>query len=572
MQNVELRALPSLTPKYRAHLVKAQYLTAAEVLLTPPPILARRTKLPPADIAHLLDELARAVCSIEQSRDRTVAELCAGEEGTRVLTTGDAGLDELLGGGVRVGSLTEIAGQSSSGKTNICLQLCLTAQLPPEQGGLGGGALFVSSEGTLSSSRLLSMAEHLASTVPATEGAAPRTAWDFLDNVHTEKAPDVDTLVAVLSYHAPAAIERLASLAASSAPLPSLLSPALDPAPSQYLSSTRTSIPRPALPIRLLVVDSIAAPFRAETETGSSGFANRAKEFAQLGDTLKRLAHVYRLAVVVVNQVADEFEGRERPMPPSFLAHDDDAPAQGAVPPAVGEMPPPPPPLRPPFRPSAAQDSPAPAPLSRTASMTSSLTTLPPPAPHKQHLLPAALYSRFQSPHFSGLAASHSSPALPLPFSLSGAGGGTQAALGHSWSNVPSTRVLCLLRRAGEGAVGGTRRAAVLVWSAFAPRACVEYELREREGVRSVGAVRVRGVAWAEGREQNEQEEGADERGAERGEGEKEWWGSSPAGDGVAAWEEEADRIERALTQRPEGACADNESAEVSRAVIEEEA
>ena len=44
-------------------------------------------------------------------------------------------------GGLLVPGVTEIVGTSAAGKTQICMQLSLAVQLPPEQGGLDGGAL-----------------------------------------------------------------------------------------------------------------------------------------------------------------------------------------------------------------------------------------------------------------------------------------------------------------------------------------------------------------------------------------------------------------------------------------------
>lgn len=42
-------------------------------------------------------------------------------------------------GGIISRGITEIAGESASGKTQFCLQLSLTVQLPEENGGLAGG-------------------------------------------------------------------------------------------------------------------------------------------------------------------------------------------------------------------------------------------------------------------------------------------------------------------------------------------------------------------------------------------------------------------------------------------------
>lgn len=63
----------------------------------------------------------------------------SGEEEPKYITTGCQNLDALLGGGVAVRGITEVTGQSGSGKTQFTLQLSLCAQLPPDAGGLGKG-------------------------------------------------------------------------------------------------------------------------------------------------------------------------------------------------------------------------------------------------------------------------------------------------------------------------------------------------------------------------------------------------------------------------------------------------
>lgn len=55
------------------------------------------------------------------------------------LTTGCKFLDEALKGGILSHGITEISGESASGKTQLCLQLCLNVQLPLSHGGLNGG-------------------------------------------------------------------------------------------------------------------------------------------------------------------------------------------------------------------------------------------------------------------------------------------------------------------------------------------------------------------------------------------------------------------------------------------------
>lgn len=57
------------------------------------------------------------------------------------LSVGCDMLDCSMRGGLLVPGLTEIAGTSAAGKTQLCLQLCLTVQLPRTHGGLDGGNL-----------------------------------------------------------------------------------------------------------------------------------------------------------------------------------------------------------------------------------------------------------------------------------------------------------------------------------------------------------------------------------------------------------------------------------------------
>ena len=61
--------------------------------------------------------------------------------------------------GIETGSITEIFGEFRTGKTQLCHQLCVTCQLPLDQGGGEGKALYVDTEGTFRPQRLLAIAE-----------------------------------------------------------------------------------------------------------------------------------------------------------------------------------------------------------------------------------------------------------------------------------------------------------------------------------------------------------------------------------------------------------------------------
>lgn len=76
------------------------------------------------------------------------------------LTTGSRALDKILAGGLETQTITEFYGEYGSGKSQICHQLCVNVQLPPERGGLNGGALYMDTENTFRLERIVQMAKY----------------------------------------------------------------------------------------------------------------------------------------------------------------------------------------------------------------------------------------------------------------------------------------------------------------------------------------------------------------------------------------------------------------------------
>lgn len=75
------------------------------------------------------------------------------------VTTGSSNLDELLGGGVETGSITEVYGEFGSAKTQVALQLAVNVQLKEENGGLDRSCVFIDTEETFIPERVKQMAE-----------------------------------------------------------------------------------------------------------------------------------------------------------------------------------------------------------------------------------------------------------------------------------------------------------------------------------------------------------------------------------------------------------------------------
>ncbi|XP_015609303.1 DNA repair protein RAD51 homolog 3 isoform X5 [Cephus cinctus] len=63
-------------------------------------------------------------------------------------------LDIILNGGFRCETITELYGAPGSGKTQLCLQACVTVQLKEDQGGVNGRAIYIDTRNGLSVTRL----------------------------------------------------------------------------------------------------------------------------------------------------------------------------------------------------------------------------------------------------------------------------------------------------------------------------------------------------------------------------------------------------------------------------------
>ncbi|EDV30428.2 uncharacterized protein Dana_GF23286 [Drosophila ananassae] len=77
------------------------------------------------------------------------------QEEPNKICTGIKGVDENYGGGISLGHITELIGNSGTGKTQMCLNLCLNVQIPKTAGGLEGSALFIDTRQDFNPHRLL---------------------------------------------------------------------------------------------------------------------------------------------------------------------------------------------------------------------------------------------------------------------------------------------------------------------------------------------------------------------------------------------------------------------------------
>jgi DNA repair protein RadA len=168
------------------------------------------------------------------------------------LTTGSKALDELLGGGLETQTITEFYGEYGSGKSQVCHQLCVNVQLPPERGGLDGGALYIDTENTFRTERIVQMSQNL--------GLDPESV-----------VKNIIVAEAYTSDH------------------------------QMFLLENSDSIIKENN-IRLIIVDSLTSHFRSEY-LGREMLAERQQKLNKHMHKLIRLARAFNAAAVVTNQV-----------------------------------------------------------------------------------------------------------------------------------------------------------------------------------------------------------------------------------------------------------------------------
>ncbi|KFU85570.1 DNA repair protein XRCC3 [Chaetura pelagica] len=251
-----------LNPKVIAALKKADIKSIKEVLNLSGADLQRLMKLSSADVQCLLKTVSH---TLRRSSMLTAFQLYQDKDQLtsqhQKLSLGCPVLNNLLKGGIPLVGITELAGESSAGKTQISLQLCLCVQYPYKYGGLESGAVYICTEDVFPSKRLQQLIDQqhkLRADVPAEIIQKIK----FGNSIFVEHAADLDT------FHN--CITQRISL---------LLSRGM---------------------VRLVVIDSIAALFRCEF--GVSDSVMKARYLQTFGAQLHSLSTRFRTPILCINQ------------------------------------------------------------------------------------------------------------------------------------------------------------------------------------------------------------------------------------------------------------------------------
>ncbi|MHA1267820.1 MAG: DNA repair and recombination protein RadA [Candidatus Helarchaeota archaeon] len=245
--STSLDELSELSPAIKNKLIESGFSSLESVSVAPAREISEMTGIG-EQIVHKIIIAAREHLQINF---KSAKEIWKRQQEILKITTGCNKLDNLLGGGIETGSITEFFGEYATGKTQLAHQLCVTVQLPPEKGGVNSAALFIDAEGTFRPDRIIQIGE--------------RFGFDesVLDRVFFTRAYNSD--------HQQLIVEKA----------------------SQIIKKHQ---------IKLVIVDSIMTHLRAEF-VGRGMLSDRQQRLNRFLHKLHQLAEIYNLAVFITNQV-----------------------------------------------------------------------------------------------------------------------------------------------------------------------------------------------------------------------------------------------------------------------------
>jgi len=209
-----------------------------------------------AEKAGMGEDTAEKVINLAQNRTEigfiTGTQLRENRSSRTRLTTGCIAVDQILEGGIESETITEVAGENGSGKTQLCHMLAINTQLPIEDGGLDGAVAWVDTEDTLRPERITQICE-----------ARGYDGEEILKNIHHGNARNT-------------------------------------PEQKRFIGRLFRIIPENN--IKLIIVDSMIGHLRSEY-IGRGTLSVRQNELTKMLHELMNLAQAMKVTVVYTNQI-----------------------------------------------------------------------------------------------------------------------------------------------------------------------------------------------------------------------------------------------------------------------------
>jgi DNA repair protein RadA len=271
MAEKDIEELPGVGPATAEKLRDAGYTDLMSIAVESPKNLAETCEIGEAAAAKII-AAAKEAADVGGFEPGDV--ILERRQNMKKLTSSSKAFDELMGGGFETQAITEFFGEFGSGKTQICFQLAVNAGLPFERGGLEGEVIVIDTENTFRPERICQIA----------------------------RAMDVDPIEALHKIHVARAFNSSHQML--------LVEKAME------MSHT--------LPVKLLIVDSLTAHFRAEY-IGRGALAERQQLLNKHLHDLLRFGDLTNSVVAVTNQVSakpDAFFGDPtRPIGGHIVGH-----------------------------------------------------------------------------------------------------------------------------------------------------------------------------------------------------------------------------------------------------------
>ncbi|MHA1832024.1 MAG: DNA repair and recombination protein RadA [Candidatus Helarchaeota archaeon] len=239
--------LPEISPAIKNKLIESGFTSLESISVAPVREIAEITGIG----QQIIQKIVLTAREHLEINFKSAKEIWKRQQETLRITTGCSKLDTLLNGGIETRSLTEFFGEFATGKTQLAHQLCVTVQLPPEQGGINSNALYIDAEGTFRPDRIIQI------------GARFGLNEDVLDHVFFTRAYNSDHQQLIVEK-SPQIIEKFN--------------------------------------IKIIILDSIMTHLRAEF-VGRGMLSDRQQKLNRLLHKLHQLAEIYNLAVYITNQV-----------------------------------------------------------------------------------------------------------------------------------------------------------------------------------------------------------------------------------------------------------------------------
>jgi DNA repair protein RadA len=244
----EIADLPGVGEKIAQKMKDSGYIDMMSIAAASAAQLSQTAEIGEATAGKIINA-AREVLDIGFD---TAQEVLEKREAIGRISTGSKTLDELLGGGVETVAVTEFHGAFGSSKTQVGHQIAVNVQLPRDQGGLGGGCIYIDTESTFRPERIKQMASAMNLDID-----------EVLQNIIVGRAYNSD---------------------------------------HQMLLTEKAGEVIRDKNIKLLVVDSVTSAFRADY-MGRGELAARQQKLNRHLHVLLRLAEVHNIAIYITNQV-----------------------------------------------------------------------------------------------------------------------------------------------------------------------------------------------------------------------------------------------------------------------------